>query len=61
LNDVLSEEKHEIKRKTLYSMLNEYTVFQEIKKVKTTIVDIGADDEDEENKEEDVKEKEFVQ
>jgi hypothetical protein len=61
LNDVLNEEKHEIKRKTLYSMLNEYTVFQEIKKVKTTIVDIGADDEDEENKEEDVKEKEFVQ
>ena len=42
-------------------MLNEYTVFQEIKKVKTTIVDIGADDEDEVNKEEDVKEKEFVQ
>ena len=61
MNDVLNEEKHEIKRKTLYSMLNEYTVFQEIKKVKTTIVDIGADDEDEENKEEDVKEKEFVQ
>jgi hypothetical protein len=54
LNDVLSEGKHEIKRKTLYAMLNEYPVFQEIKKVKTTIVDIGADDEDEENKEEDV-------
>lgn len=50
LNDALRGE-HDIKRKTLYGMLNEYAVFQDIKNVKTTIIDIGEEEKDEESKE----------
>ncbi len=44
-------------------MLNEYAVFQDIKKVKTTIIDIGEEDEEEgqdEESKQDVKDSEIV-
>lgn len=58
MNDALSGE-HEIKRKTLYGMLNEYAVFQDVKNIKTTIIDIGEEEQDEESKQ-DVKDSEIV-
>ena len=63
LNDALSSGDHDIKRKTLYGMLNEYAVFQDIKKVKTTIIDIGEEDEEEgqdEESKQDLKDSEIV-
>jgi hypothetical protein len=32
---------NEIKRKTMHSMLNEFPLFNDIKQVKTTVIDIG--------------------
>ncbi len=62
LNDALSSGEHDIKRKTLNGMLNEYAVFQDIKKVKTTIIDIGEEDEEDQDEEskQDVKDSEIV-
>lgn len=43
-------------------MLNEYAMFQDIKKVKTTIIDIGEEDEEDQDEEskQDVKDSEIV-
>jgi hypothetical protein len=40
---------NEIKRKTMHSMLNEFPVFNDIKQVKTTVIDIGESQEGEES------------
>jgi hypothetical protein len=45
----MSKEDNDIKRKTLYNMLNEFPVFNDIKKVKTTILDIGESGEEEDS------------
>ena len=44
----MTKKDNDIKRKTLYSMLNEFPVFNDLKKVKTTIIDIGENHEEEE-------------
>jgi hypothetical protein len=49
LNHQMSKEDNDIKRKTLYNMLNEFPVFNDIKKVKTTILDIGESGEEEDS------------
>jgi carbonic anhydrase/acetyltransferase-like protein (isoleucine patch superfamily) len=47
-----------IKKKILYAMINDMPVVDDIKKIKTTIIDIGDEDEaDEEEEKEESKEK----
>lgn len=50
LNQSLESGKDEIKRKTLYSILNDFPVFNELTKVQTTLIDMPEVEGDEEKK-----------